>query len=246
MPEQEDDRPADPGSGGRRGAAARVEPQPNETADVSRLPVPPSPALDAAIAALQRGEGLEVHEELLFKSLFRPLSTLFSNRGLLPADAADLTQVTLIRVFEHIEDYRSDGALWAWVRRIAMNTLQNHLRDQDALKRRASLEVPLEPVAPGDDEPSARPDKALSEDPEAENEVLEREERRLLRDALAGLPEGMRQVMTLRLSGLKYHEIAETLGVGLNTVRSQLHAAKDRLRLILEAHFPELDGGEER
>jgi RNA polymerase sigma-70 factor (ECF subfamily) len=247
MPRQEDDPPAAPGSGDRLATTVPAQPQPDGSADVSRLPLPPSPELDAAVAALQRGEALDVHEELLFKSLYRPLHTLFANCDQLSsADVADLTQFTLTRVFDHIDEYRSAGTLWSWVKRIAMNTLSNHLRDQEALKRRASLEVPLEPAPPRDDEPPPRPDKALSEDPEAETRLLDREKRRLLRDALDELPEGMRKAMTLRLSGLQYNEIADTLGVGLNTVRSQLHAAKDRLRRILEAYFPELEGGEER
>lgn len=246
MPEQEEDRPAGRLAGGRPRGTVSAEPQPNGSTDVSHLPVPPSRELDAAIAALQKGEALDVHEELLFKSLYPPLSVFFGNRRLPEADAADLTQVTLTRVFDHIDDYRSDGTLWAWVRQIAVNTLNNHHRDREALKRRASLEVPFEPPDPTDDEPPARPDRALSEEPKAEARVLAREERRLLRDALAELPEGMRKAMALRLSGLQYTEIAEALDIGLNTVRSQLHAAKKRLRLILEAHFPELDGGEER
>lgn len=248
MPEDEDDRPADPRSGGRRGTAAPAGSRLDGSADPSRFPVPPSAALDAAIAALQSGEASDVHEEFLFKSLYRPVHTLLANdRRLTSADAADLTQVTLIRVFDHIDDYRSEGAFWSWVKRIAMNTLHNHLRDQDAGKRRVSLEVPLDPPPPaGDGEPPARPDKALSVDAQAEAAVLAREERLLLGDALAALPEGMRKAMALRLSGLQYTEIAQTLSVGLNTVRSQLHEARKRLRLILGEHFPELDGGEER
>jgi DNA-directed RNA polymerase specialized sigma24 family protein len=53
----------------------------------------------------------------------------------------------------------------------------------------------------------------------------------------------MREVVVLRLAGLSYEETAETLGVGLNTVRSQINAATKRLRRILSASFPELGGG---
>jgi RNA polymerase sigma factor (sigma-70 family) len=98
-----------------------------------------------------------------------------------------------------------------------------------------------------DEEPLPRRTPAeLTVRPVAEPRVLARERNSGLRAALAELPERMRAVVALRLGGLRYEEIAETLGVGLNTVRSQLHEGKKRLRHILGASFPEIDDGEGR
>ena len=58
------------------------------------------------------------------------------------------------------------------------------------------------------------------------------QERRLLvRAAVDGLPEFLRQVVILGYyQGLKYREIADILGIPLGTVKSRLHAALARLQ----------------
>ena len=60
-----------------------------------------------------------------------------------------------------------------------------------------------------------------------------------LHDAIAALPEDRRIVVVLRdLEGLTYEEIAEALGVELNTVRSRLHRARLDLKAKLERLLP--------
>jgi RNA polymerase sigma-70 factor (ECF subfamily) len=63
-----------------------------------------------------------------------------------------------------------------------------------------------------------------------EDEVL----RRLAKEVQA-LPHAYRMVIALRYEAeMSYEEMAEALGLPLNTVRTRLHRAKDRLRLALE------------
>ena len=53
------------------------------------------------------------------------------------------------------------------------------------------------------------------------------------------LPEERRIVVVLRdLEGLAYEEIAEALGLELNTVRSRLHRARSDLKAKLERFLP--------
>lgn len=244
MPDQDRDRPAAPTGAPSSTPSAAHAPG---SASVTRFPLPAEPALDAALRALRRGAGSEADEELVFKRLYRPLLRLFRRQRCSDADCEDLIQITVVRVFEHIEEYRSEGAFWAWVKRIAMNTLSNHFRDREALKRQASLEVPLPDDEPRDGErASAATRRELVEPPRAEKRALAEERRIQLGTALAELPERMRAVLILRLTGLTYEEIAAELDVGLNTVRSQLHEAKKQLRRILAASRPGLDDGEGR
>ncbi len=244
MPQEDRDHPSGPPAGPEGPASPQAQSVSGPRA--ARLPVPPDPLLDAAIRALQRGEGGEEHEERTFKALEPPLLTLFANRGCEPDEAENLTQEVLVRVFENIEDYRWQGTFWAWIKRIAVNVLSNHLRDQEALKRRADRRVSRDRAASDDEERqwmSERPE--AHEVPVALEGLLAAERSLRLRDALPQLPERMREVVALRIGGLTYEEIAETLGVGLNTVRSQLNGSKKRLRRILAATYPELDDGEE-
>jgi RNA polymerase sigma-70 factor (ECF subfamily) len=55
-------------------------------------------------------------------------------------------------------------------------------------------------------------------------------------DLLDQLPTGYRTVFNLYvLEGFKHHEIAETLGISINTSKSQLILAKEKLRSLLKA-----------
>ncbi len=57
------------------------------------------------------------------------------------------------------------------------------------------------------------------------------EERESLLQAVATLPEDLREVVVLRLSGeLRFEDIAELLGIPLGTALSRMHAAVERLR----------------
>ena len=60
-----------------------------------------------------------------------------------------------------------------------------------------------------------------------------------LHQAVAALPEERRIVVVLRdFEGLSYEEIAEALGVPLNTVRTRLHRARLDLKAKLERWLP--------
>ena len=55
-------------------------------------------------------------------------------------------------------------------------------------------------------------------------------------DAIASLPEVLRETMELRLrEQLSYEEIAQVMQIPVGTVRSRLHTAMKKLREILEA-----------
>jgi RNA polymerase sigma factor (sigma-70 family) len=64
----------------------------------------------------------------------------------------------------------------------------------------------------------------------------------VLRDAIESLPPGMRQCTELRLfADLKYQEISRITGIGLNSVRSQLFEARQRLKPVLDHYFQGAD-----
>jgi RNA polymerase sigma-70 factor (ECF subfamily) len=59
----------------------------------------------------------------------------------------------------------------------------------------------------------------------------------LLRDVLAQIPPEQAETLSLRVVlGWSLAEIAETMGVPLNTVRSRLRLAKTALRTAIEGH----------
>jgi RNA polymerase sigma-70 factor (ECF subfamily) len=69
-----------------------------------------------------------------------------------------------------------------------------------------------------------------------------RAEARLVRDALAGLPDAFRDALVLReLEGLDYAEIAAVTGVPVGTVMSRLARGRARLKKLLEARVEPRD-----
>jgi RNA polymerase sigma-70 factor (ECF subfamily) len=132
------------------------------------------------------------------------------------ADADDVCQEAFVLAIERIAECRDPARFGGWLLQIVRNRARNLARSPSA--RRA---VPLD-----GSEPSAGPS------PLAEVERQELGERLLA--ALAEIPEQHREVILLHdLEGWKHREIGERLGLPEGTVRSHLHHARRRLRLIL-------------
>ncbi|MES1244623.1 MAG: sigma-70 family RNA polymerase sigma factor [Acidobacteriota bacterium] len=189
----------------------------------------------AAVRSLQAGAGSEAFAPIA-RRLLRPLTTFFANRPALKEQADDLAQDTLLRVYTKIDQYRFEAAFSTWVRQIAENVWKNAVRDLQAAKRGA----PAEALDSAEDETGSL--KVADPAPTPEARALAAERTRVLRSALDRLPEGMRLCTELRLvSDLKYREISEVTGIGLDTVRSQLFEARKRLKPVLEQYFQDMD-----
>jgi RNA polymerase sigma-70 factor (ECF subfamily) len=192
----------------------------------------------AAVRSLQAGAGPEAFAPIARRFL-RPLTTFFANRPALKDQADDLVQDTLLRVYRNIGQYRFEAAFSTWVRQIAENVWKNAVRNLQAAKRGAPVES-LDSVPEGreEDESLALIDPA----PTPEERALATEQERVVRSAIEELPAGMRLCAELRLgSDLKYREISDVTGIGLDTVRSQLFEARKRLKPILERYFQGVD-----
>lgn len=176
----------------------------------------------------------------LFADYYRPVSYFFACRGFSPEECRDLAQETFINVFKGMETFRAETSYKDWVFRIAKHLWLNRMRDRATIKRRAH-EVSYEDAflngqpAAGEEIPSG------SAHPGPEERLLRDEQSALLREALDQLPRQMRRCLLLRLQGEKYREIAVVLGISLQTVRSHLAQARQRLREILGEEFRELE-----
>ncbi len=76
----------------------------------------------------------------------------------------------------------------------------------------------------------------------AHQEVVEQEIEKAVRAAIAGLPDRCRQVFELsRMQGLKYAEIAATLGISVKSVETHIGRALRVLRDRLRPWLPDAD-----
>ncbi len=141
-----------------------------------------------------------------------------------PEDARDLSQDVFLTVFRSIHRFRGDSALQTWIYRIVVNQARNQQRWWRRRKRadQVSLEtVFVDPPAPA---ATTSPERALDR----------KELRRRLWGALERLPFEQRSAVVLReLHGMRYAEIAFSLGVSTAAVKSRLARARQTLRAEL-------------
>jgi RNA polymerase sigma-70 factor (ECF subfamily) len=130
------------------------------------------------------------------------------------ADAEDAVQVALERAWRHGDSLRDAERLSAWLRRIVVHeAIRIDRRRQSLLARWFAGPREIAVVA------------QRSTDRDLE-----------LREALDGLPPGHRASIVLHhLEGYSVAETAELLGVPLETARSRLRTARERLRDALRS-----------
>lgn len=130
-------------------------------------------------------------------------------------DAEEALGSGFFKVFSQIEYYTGAGNFEGWMRRIMVNECLMMLRKAQPL------------VFPGEEAAFPEP----SDDFNIEAEMSARE----IMDVLEQLPLGYRTVFNLYvIEGYKHIEIAEILGISINTSKSQLILAKEKLRNLLK------------
>ena len=137
-------------------------------------------------------------------------------------DAEDLTQDTFVRFFEALDDYRGD-AEWAFIETVARNVGYNRVRYLGTAKRSAKP-VPIDDPLVRKQEPQAPAGRDYAER-EHDAWRLER-----LRAAMAALSRAQRETLQLWLADYTYDEIARTLRISMDAVKSRLRDAKKALR----------------
>jgi RNA polymerase sigma-70 factor (ECF subfamily) len=151
-------------------------------------------------------------------------------------DAEEVTQDVLLKVHRKIEAFRGDAALSSWIYRITFNTAMSRLRT--GRQARASEQSRVESVTV---DSTVRP----AQDPAdwsllADDQVMRREMREKLLEALTHLPDVYRVPVVLRdIQGLSTEEASAVLHVKTQTLKSRLH----RGRLILRQYLADFAGG---
>ena len=138
--------------------------------------------------------------------------------------AEDCGQEAMIRIWRNLANYRGECALESWVYRIAANCCMDWLR-----KKKRDQSVSMEPMVEQGFDPA-------DDSPGTEEQVVAKDERQRLREAIALLPDDQREALILtQLEKVSYEEAAQALGVSEGTVKSRVNRAKARLKEILSA-----------
>lgn len=132
------------------------------------------------------------------------------------ADAEDVLQEGFIKVFRYLNQYRAEGELGAWIRRIMVTTAINYLKRNSRYQEDLSFrEMPMHPVS--DDNPAIRLDA------------------KDLADLIRQLPPGYQTIFNLHaVEGYTHVDIGKMLGISEGTSRSQYSRARALLINWLE------------
>jgi RNA polymerase sigma-70 factor (ECF subfamily) len=124
------------------------------------------------------------------------------------ADAEDVLQDGFVKVFRNLHQYRQEGELGAWIRRIMVTTALNYLKKNRYYSHELTFEEEhLHPVS--------------DEDPQI---ILSAKE---LADLIRQLPPGYQTIFNLHaVEGFTHVEIGKMLGIHEGTSRSQYARAR--------------------
>lgn len=126
-------------------------------------------------------------------------------------EANDMFQEAFLKVFQNLKKLKDPEALPGWVKRITVNTCLDMLKVE-----KSKWDIPLDQVQVDDQNYSEMLDKLNVEQ---------------LVEVVNELPEGYRIVLNMYVvDGYSHKEIAEHLGIGESTSRSQLTYAKKLLK----------------
>jgi RNA polymerase sigma-70 factor (ECF subfamily) len=131
-------------------------------------------------------------------------------------DADDVVQDVFVSFAERVHQFELRGTLKGYLLTCVVNLARDRLR---AMNRPAR--------------PRTMPPTRVSPDP-PDKLVMEREQNKLMLEALAQLPLQQREVVVMRLrGGMRFRRIAESQKVSINTVQSRYRCAIKKLRTIL-------------
>lgn len=164
--------------------------------------------------------GNPAHQAALYRQYSVPMFRVVLRFARDRAEAEDMLQEGFIRVYRDMGQFRGEGALGGWIRRIMVNTALSHLRRQrDFLRDTGDF-------APYENRFRTEEDFAAAIDAES-----------LMRQ-LQKLPPGYRAVFNLyAIDGYSHEEIAEQLGISVGTSKSQLFKAREYLKRMLDKSF---------
>jgi len=132
-------------------------------------------------------------------------------------EAEDWLHEAFLVIFRDLGQFRQQGPLGAWLRRVTVNVALQQLRRQ---KRTVYPATDLEGIDLADREADEVPEVPM----------------RVLVEAIQSLPAGYRAVFNLFvIEGYSHQQIAEQLGISVGASKSQLSKAKRMLRQRLGA-----------
>lgn len=153
-----------------------------------------------------------------YREHFRYTWALVGRLGVPPSHVEDVVQEVFLVLHRRRHDFRNESSVKTWLHGIALRVARRH--------RGRIQRGEVDPLPPD----------ARSKSPSLESQVDGRVQLARLDTLLDQLPDEQREVFVLaEVAQLRAPEIAQVMGVKLNTVYSRLRLARGRMKTSLEA-----------
>jgi RNA polymerase sigma-70 factor, ECF subfamily len=130
------------------------------------------------------------------------------------SEAEDVLQEGFMKLFQNLHHYRNEGSFEGWIRRIMVNTALKHYNKTAQNMDYLTIDALYEKLSPNN-----------------EHSVIETINAERLLTLIQELPPAYKAVFNLYVfEGLKHREIAEQLGIGEGTSKSNLQDARRLLQ----------------
>lgn len=174
--------------------------------------------------------GKAKYQQMLYELYYGKMFSVCLRYSRSREEAKDVLHEGYMKVFSGIGNYKGDGSLEGWVRRIMVNTAINHYHKNKKLKDTFSIEDEYDEVA--------------EHDHLTEEDVIQQMAYEDLLNVIRTLPPAYQTVFSLyAIEGYNHREIAEMLHISEGTSKSNLAKARKKLQkqvqelLSQKAHF---------
>jgi RNA polymerase sigma-70 factor (ECF subfamily) len=138
-------------------------------------------------------------------------------------DAEEAAQDALWTAARKIHMFKGESAFGSWIYRITANAAYQKLRT----RRQKSAEISMEDVLPALDGDGRHFEPMDDWSNRVDEQALQGELRRVLQQAIDGLPPDYRTALVLHdVEGLSNPDIAEALNISLPAVKSRVHRSR--------------------
>jgi len=166
-----------------------------------------------------------------FEAIYKAMSGFVYNIALRMVnnreDAEEVTQEVFLMVHRKLKDFRMESSLKTWVYRITVNHAINHAKRAAKHKQHLEYNDELIPQAIGAGEASMTLDDA--------------HHKKVIDELLSHINDEQKACIVLRnLEGLSYAQIAEVLKININTVRTRLKRAREKMLPLRRATYDAL------
>ena len=149
-----------------------------------------------------------------------------------PVEAEDVSQTVFLRAFQQFDAIGSSPTVAGWLKTVTRHLCFNHLSRYRARWRFFSE---IRPSGAEDAETNFEATLAAEGSPALDVERADLHEQ--LEQALRGLPHHQRVPLVLfHFENVSYQEIANSLGVSLGKVKTDIHRGREALRRQLSTH----------